>query len=86
MPQKVRHYLGHFLRNKIQKQLSNQWEKDHSIFEPYKQVFDDREGFLNNLRIWNLLFNDKFTIDTIDYLKNQKINISKFPNLFLNSN
>jgi hypothetical protein len=46
-------------------------KKDHSIFEPYKQVFDDREGFLNNLSVLDLLFNEgKFTVD---YLRNQKI-------------
>lgn len=39
-------------------------KKDNSIFEPYQQVFDDKHGFINNLSILDLLFNEgKFTID-----------------------
>ena len=46
-------------------------KKDHSIFEPYTQVFDDKHGFLNNLSVLDLLFNEgKFALD---YLKNQPI-------------
>lgn len=46
-------------------------KKDVSIFEKYTQVFDDKHGFLNNLSVLDLLFNEgKFAID---YLKNQKI-------------
>lgn len=46
-------------------------KKDHSIFEPYTQVFDDKHGFLNNLSVLDLLFNEgKFAMD---YLKNQSI-------------
>jgi hypothetical protein len=44
-------------------------KKDHSVFEPYTQVFDDKHGFLNNLSVLDLLFNEgKFAMD---YLKNQ---------------
>jgi hypothetical protein len=44
-------------------------KKDHSIFEPYTQVFDDKHGFLNNLSVLDLLFNEgKFAMD---YLKSQ---------------
>jgi hypothetical protein len=44
-------------------------KKDDSIFESYTQVFDDKYGFLNNLSILDLLFNEgKYTMD---YLKNQ---------------
>nr|WP_315157700.1 WbqC family protein [uncultured Flavobacterium sp.] len=44
-------------------------KKDHSLFEPYTQVFDDKHGFLNNLSVLDLLFNEgKFAMD---YLKNQ---------------
>lgn len=44
-------------------------KKDHSLFEPYTQVFDDKHGFLNNLSILDLLFNEgKFAMD---YLKSQ---------------
>lgn len=46
-------------------------KKDKSVFATYPQVFDDKHGFINNLSILDLLFNEgKFTID---YLKNQKI-------------
>ena len=46
-------------------------KKDNSEFEVYPQFFDDKHGFINNLSILDLLFNEgKFTID---YLKNQKM-------------
>ncbi|QZK89749.1 WbqC family protein [Flavobacterium sp. CHNK8] len=46
-------------------------KKDQSQFEPYQQVFDDKHGFLNNLSILDLLFNEgKFTVD---YLRNQTL-------------
>lgn len=44
-------------------------KKDLSVFENYPQVFDDKFGFLNNLSVLDLLFNEgKFAMD---YLKNQ---------------
>jgi hypothetical protein len=46
-------------------------KKDTSSFENYPQVFDDKHGFINNLSVLDLLFNEgKFTID---YLKNQTL-------------
>jgi hypothetical protein len=46
-------------------------KKDPSQFETYTQVFDDKYGFINNLSVLDLLFNEgKFAID---YLKNQKL-------------
>jgi hypothetical protein len=46
-------------------------KKDDSQFEPYPQVFKEKQGFLNNLNILDLLFNEgKFAMD---YLKNQKL-------------
>ena len=46
-------------------------KKDVSSFERYPQVFDDKYGFINNLSVLDLLFNEgKFTID---YLKAQTI-------------
>ena len=46
-------------------------KKDTSSFEVYPQVFDDKYGFINNLSILDLLFNEgKFTVD---YLKSQTI-------------
>jgi hypothetical protein len=45
--------------------------KDRS-FERYTQVFDDKHGFVNNLSVLDLLFNEgKFTLD---YLQNQRLN------------
>ncbi len=46
-------------------------KKDTAIFENYTQVFDDKHGFLNNLSVLDLLFNEgKFAMD---YLKNQTL-------------
>ncbi|WP_348798805.1 WbqC family protein [Flavobacterium adhaerens] len=46
-------------------------KKDKCVFEPYPQVFDDKHGFLNNLSVLDLLFNEgKFAMD---YLKNQTL-------------
>jgi hypothetical protein len=44
-------------------------KKDQSIFENYTQVFDDKHGFISNLSVLDLVFNEgRFAID---YLKNQ---------------
>ena len=46
-------------------------KKDAAIFTPYTQVFGDRHGFLNNLSILDLLFNEgRFALD---YLKSQSL-------------
>lgn len=46
-------------------------KKDRSEFEAYTQVFGDKCGFLNNLSILDLLFNEgRFAPD---YLKNQTL-------------
>lgn len=46
-------------------------KKDNSQFEPYTQVFGEKHGFLNNLSILDLLFNEgRFALD---YLKNQQL-------------
>lgn len=46
-------------------------KKDPSVLQSYTQVFDDKHGFINNLSILDLLFNEgKFTID---YLKEQHL-------------
>lgn len=46
-------------------------KKDMAVYESYPQVFDDKHGFINNLSILDLLFNEgRFTVD---YLKTQKI-------------
>ena len=46
-------------------------KKDTSSFESYTQVFGDKHGFLNNLSILDLLFNEGRY--ALDYLKNQTI-------------
>lgn len=46
-------------------------KKDVNQFDPYTQVFDDRHGFLNNLSILDLLFNEGR--HAISYLKEQKL-------------
>ncbi|WP_409415612.1 WbqC family protein [Flavobacterium sp. PS2] len=46
-------------------------KKDTNAFETYTQVFDDKHGFINNLSVLDLLFNEgKYAMD---YLKNQKL-------------
>ena len=46
-------------------------KKDASQFETYTQVFEEKHGFLNNLSILDLLFNEGRY--ALDYLKNQKL-------------
>jgi len=46
-------------------------KKDHSAFEPYPQVFEEKQGYLNNLSILDLLFNEGRY--ALDYLKKQQL-------------
>lgn len=46
-------------------------KKDTSVFEPYTQVFGEKHGFINNLSILDLLFNEGRY--AMDYLKNQQL-------------
>lgn len=46
-------------------------KKDGHSFTPYTQVFDDRHGFLNNLSILDLLFNEGR--HAVTYLKEQQL-------------
>ncbi|MBA4153438.1 WbqC family protein [Flavobacterium sp.] len=46
-------------------------KKDQTSCEHYTQVFEDKHGFLNNLSILDLLFNEGRY--ALDYLKNQKL-------------
>ncbi|MGX7668196.1 WbqC family protein [Flavobacterium pedocola] len=52
------------------RQLAN-GKKDKAQFEPYTQVFEEKHGFLNNLSILDLLFNEGRY--AMDYLKNQTL-------------
>ena len=46
-------------------------KKDTSTIEPYTQVFDNKHGFINNLSILDLIFNEgRFAVD---YLKQQHL-------------
>ena len=46
-------------------------KKDLNQFEPYTQVFVEKHGYINNLSILDLLFNEgRFALD---YLKNQQL-------------
>lgn len=46
-------------------------KKDSSQFESYTQVFDDKFGFINNLSVLDLVFNEgKFALD---YLRSQAL-------------
>jgi hypothetical protein len=44
-------------------------KKDSTQLEPYTQVFGEKHGFINNLSILDLLFNEGRYAK--DYLKNQ---------------
>jgi hypothetical protein len=46
-------------------------KKDTAQFEPYTQVFEEKKGFLNNLSILDLLFNEGRY--AMEYLKNQEL-------------
>jgi hypothetical protein len=46
-------------------------KKDTTVFEPYTQVFEEKHGYLNNLSILDLLFNEGRY--ALDYLKNQTL-------------
>ncbi|WP_306353062.1 WbqC family protein [Flavobacterium sp. '19STA2R22 D10 B1'] len=46
-------------------------KKDASQFEPYTQVFEEKHGYINNLSILDLLFNEGRY--ALDYLKNQPL-------------
>jgi hypothetical protein len=46
-------------------------KKDATQIEPYTQVFDNKYGFINNLSILDLLFNEGRY--AVDYLKQQRL-------------
>lgn len=48
-------------------------KKDTNTFESYTQVFGDKHGFINNLSILDLLFNEGRY--ALEYLKKQDLNI-----------
>lgn len=46
-------------------------KKDPNNFDPYTQVFQEKHGFINNLSVIDLLFNEGRY--AVDYLKKQKL-------------
>jgi len=46
-------------------------KKDENVFESYIQVFNEKHGFINNLSILDLLFNEGR--HAVDYLKRQTL-------------
>ncbi len=48
-------------------------KKDHSQFDPFTQVFGEKHGYLNNLSILDLLFNEGRY--ALDYLKKQSLTL-----------
>ena len=46
-------------------------KKDTAQFEPYTQVFGDKHGYINNLSILDLLFNEGRY--ALEYLKRQEL-------------
>jgi hypothetical protein len=46
-------------------------KKDAAVFEPYTQVFGEKHGFINNLSILDLLFNEGRY--AVEYLKSQHL-------------
>ena len=46
-------------------------KKDTAAFEPYTQVFEEKHGYINNLSILDLLFNEGRY--AVEYLKNQQL-------------
>jgi len=46
-------------------------KKDSNLFDSYTQVFDNKHGFINNLSILDLLFNEGRY--ALEYLKRQKL-------------
>lgn len=61
----------HELTDKIDFRGLINGKKDQTALEPYTQVFEEKHGFINNLSILDLLFNEGRY--ALDYLKNQKL-------------
>ncbi|WP_299226325.1 WbqC family protein [uncultured Psychroserpens sp.] len=53
--------------------LANSRKEIRQDFQPYDQVFDNKHGFIKNLSILDLLFNEG--PNTITYLESQRLNL-----------
>ena len=69
-PEKTTEYF-HELNDKTDYRNLINGKKDTTKLESYTQVFGDKHGFINNLSILDLLFNEGRYAK--DYLKNQKL-------------
>jgi len=72
MPFQVR-YTEEYFKIAVQTDFRNlvDGKKDASQFEPYCQVFEEKFGYINNLSILDLVFNEGR--HALRYLQNQKI-------------
>lgn len=61
----------HKLNNSIDFRILAQGKKDNNKFDYYTQVFGDKYGFINNLSILDLLFNEGRY--ALDYLRKQEL-------------
>ena len=61
----------HTVTDKIDLRNLINGKKDTSVFEPFTQVFGEKYGYLNNLSILDLLFNEGRY--ALDYLKKQQL-------------
>lgn len=69
-PQKTTEFFHEVLDYTDFRHLVN-GKKDTTQLEEYTQVFNEKHGFINNLSILDLLFNDGRY--AVDYLKNQQL-------------
>lgn len=69
-PKKTTEYFHEVTDHQDFRPLAN-GKKDTTICEPYTQVFEEKHGFINNLSILDLLFNEGRY--AIDYLKKQSL-------------
>ena len=66
----------HHVENVVDFRTLANGKKDLNKFDEYQQVFGEKFGFINNLSILDLLFNEgRFALD---YLKNQSLVIPAF--------
>ncbi len=70
IPEKTTEYF-HEVNDKTDYRNLINGKKDTTKLEPYTQVFGDKHGFINNLSILDLLFNEGRYAK--DYLRNQKL-------------
>ncbi|MFB9057115.1 WbqC family protein [Mariniflexile ostreae] len=68
----TKHYQSSYENNLDFRYLVNAKKEYFKPFDTYTQVFDDKHGFINNLSVLDLLFNEG--PNTLNYLESQKLN------------